>query len=230
MEETWIFLRRNTLYRARLEIDIGMGFLGIFRRPEPIRDAEQLADFIDRHAAFVAQKGIYEYSRARAGHYAKVLFKEPEFQAACDVSRWRAFPMGLAMVAELVEGLLRPLAANKEYRQREALVALVLAIFDRYPVPAAIGENAWKELRAELERRLKLVGFHARKWAKDVPEQFAESYFNLLPIHETLRGRDFPTTRNYLRVTMTNIHDELTKRLDAPATAESLRARPVAAN
>jgi hypothetical protein len=207
-----------------------MGLFDFFRRGSSIRDAAGLAEFIDRQAAFVVQKGIYEYARARAGHYSKVLFKEPDFQAACDVSRWRAYPIGLAMVAEVVEGVLRPLAANEENRQREALVSLVLAIFDRYPVPAAIGETAWTELRAELERRLKLIGFHATKWAKDVPEQFAESYFNLLPIHEKLRGRDFPTTRNYLRVTMTNVHDELTKRLDAPATAESLRTGPVAVN
>jgi hypothetical protein len=207
-----------------------MGFLDFLRRPEPIRNAAELADFIDRHAAFVAQKGIYEYSRARAGHYAKVMFKEQGFQAACDVSRWQAFPIGLAMVAEVVEGMLRPLAAGEEHRQREALVALVLAIFDRYPVPAALGEDKWRGLRAELEHRLKLIGFHAPKWAKDVPEQYAESYFNLMPIHEKLRGRDFPTTRNYLRVTMTNIHDELTKRLDVPAAAKSLIAEPVAAN
>ena len=38
-----------------------------------------------------------------------------------------------------------------------------------------------------------------------------------MPIHEKLRGRDFPTIRNYLRVTLCNIHDELTKRMDAPA-------------
>jgi hypothetical protein len=207
-----------------------MGLFDIFRRASPVRDAAELAAFIDRQAAFVAQKGIYEYSRARAGHYAKVLFKEPEFQAACDVSRWRAFPLGLMMVAELVEGVLRPAAGDDQLRQREALIALVLDIFDRYPVPQAIGTADWTQLRAELEQRLKQIGFHAPKWAKDVPEQFAESYFNLMPIHEKLRGRDFPTTRNYLRVTMTNIHDELTKRLDAPATAKSLRAGPVAAN
>lgn len=205
-----------------------MVFFDFLRRPEPIRDVGGLADFIDRQSAFVTQKGIYEYSRARAGHYSKVLFKEPEFQSACDVARWRAFPIALAMVAELVEGILRPLAANEETRQREALIALMLGIFDRYPVPAALGDSEWGELRAELERRLKLVGLHPPKWAKDVPEQFAESYFNLMPIHEKLRGRDFETTRNYLRVTMTNIHDELTKRLDATAAAESLRAGRIA--
>ncbi len=43
----------------------------------------------------------------------------------------------------------------------------------------------------------------------------------MMPIHEKLRGRDFPTTRNYLRVTMVNIHEELTRRLDPVAVAQS---------
>ena len=46
-----------------------------------------------------------------------------------------------------------------------------------------------------------------------------------MPIHEKLRGRDFPTTRNYLRVTMCNIHDEFIDRLDASALAETLMYR-----
>ena len=33
----------------------------------------------------------------------------------------------------------------------------------------------------------------------------------LMPIHEKLRGSDYPTIRNYLRVTMCNIYDVLTK-------------------
>ena len=84
-----------------------MRFFPFFRRPVPIRDSGALADFIDRNAAFVAQKGIYEYARARAGHYAKVLFREPAFLDAVEQSRWRAYPLGLDLVAELVEGVLR---------------------------------------------------------------------------------------------------------------------------
>jgi hypothetical protein len=44
-----------------------LGFLGFFRARAPIVDAEALADFIDQHAAFLMQKGIYEYSRAPPG-------------------------------------------------------------------------------------------------------------------------------------------------------------------
>ena len=200
-----------------------MRLFELFRRRPPIGDTQALAEFIDRQSAFLVQKGIYEYSRARAGHYAKVLFAEPGFQEAVEQSRWRAYPLGLAMVAELVEGVLRPHGADRN-RQLDALSAVVLSVFDRYPVPAALGAQAWNEARVELVRRLQLIGLHAPKRAFDICEPWAETYFNLMPIHEKLRGRDFPTIRNYLKVTLCNIHDEFTRQLDAAAVAAALGA------
>jgi len=203
-----------------------MGLLDWFRKRPPIRDAAAVSEFIDRNAAFLMQKGLYEYSRARAGHYGKVLFREPEFQAAVEVSRWRAYPLGLAMVAEMVEGVLREHIGDRR-AGLEAVREIVLDIFDGYPVPAALGDEAWRELRAELAHRLQLIGLHPPKRVIDVPEQWAQTYFDLMPIHEKLRARDFPTTRNYLRVGLCNIHDEFVARLDIPAVAESLRRAEV---
>jgi hypothetical protein len=196
-------------------------FLELFRRRAPIRDAQGLAEFIDRQSAFLVQKGIYEYSRARAGHYSKVLFAEAGFQNAVEQSRWRAYPLGLAMVAEVVEGVLRPYGADRN-RQLDAVSAVVLSVFDRYPIPAALGEEAWSEARVELVRQLQLIGLHAPKRAFDICEPWAETYFNLMPIHEKLRRAEFPTIRNYLKVTLCNIHDEFTRRLDVTALSAAL--------
>lgn len=197
----------------------------VIRPWPPIADVGALADFIDEQSAFVSQKGIYEYSRARAGHYAKVLFNEPEFVEAIDRARWRAYPLGVAMVTQLVDGVLRPQASGDHLRQLAALHALALSVFDRYPVPATLGEDAWRAERGELARRLEHIGLHAPKFAKDVPEPFAQDYFDVMPIHKKLKKSDAPAIRNYLRVTMCNIHDELTKRVDAVAIGEQLRAR-----
>jgi hypothetical protein len=193
---------------------IGMALFDMFSRRRPIRDEHDLAEFIDGNAAFLIQKAIYEYSRARAGHYSKVLFKEPEFHKAVDRSRWRAFPLGLAMVAEIVEGVIRPQAGGDRLRDFDALVAIVLSVFDRYPVPDVLGPQTWQELRADLERRLRMISLHPVKRAMDVPEQYAALYFDLMPIHEKLRGRDFPTTHNYLKVALCNVHSELTRRIE----------------
>ena len=198
----------------------------IFRRPPPVDDAKALADFIDQQSAFVTQKGIYEYARARAGHYAKVLFKEQPFADAVDRSRWGAYPIGLAMVGELVEGVLRPFAGDDRSRQLDALRALVLSVFDRYPVPAALGEHQWSDARTELARRMQLIGLHPPKRAFEIPDPFVKAYFDLMPINERLRRSEFPTIHGYLKVTLCNVHEELTKRMDAPAVVASLLESP----
>ena len=128
-------------------------------------------------------------------------------------------------MAEVTDSVLRSHFGADWRREFDALVAIVLSVFDRYPVPDSLGEAVWRELRADLERRLQLIGLHPIKRAIDIPEPFAKLYFELMPIHEKLRGRDYPTTHNYLKVTLCNIHDELTKRMDAGAVAALLVAR-----
>jgi hypothetical protein len=194
-----------------------MGLFDFFKRRSPIRDGAALGDFIDRNAAFVVQKGLYEYSRARAGHYAKVLFADKGFHAAVENSRWRAYPLGLAMVAEVADNVLHSEARDDRAEGLERLSALVLSVFDRYPVPAAIDPPTWSALRVELERRLKLIGLHPPKRAMDIPATYIHPYFDLMPIHEKLRGRDFPTTHNYLQVVLCNVHEELSERIDLRA-------------
>jgi hypothetical protein len=196
----------------------------LFRRRPPFGDIPALADFIDRQAAFLIQKGMYEYSRARAGHYAKVLMSEPEFLAAIDRSRWQAYPLGLAMVAEMVEGLLRPQLGEEHQAGLDALNALVLSVFDRYDARPALGAAAWRDARQDLARRLNLIGLHAIKPVKDIPIPFADDYFGLMPIDAKLRAPDYQAIRNYLRVSLINIHDELERRANIPALAQALLA------
>ena len=161
-----------------------MSLFNIFRGRPPIRDRHELAQFIDENSAFLVQKGMYEYSRARAGHYAKVLFTEPEFQEALERSRWNAFPLGLAIVGELVEGVLRPLAGDAEGSQHlETLRALVLSVFDRYQTPAALGEESWRQLRADLARRLQLIGLHPVKRSFDIAGPFDRARYAMKPSH-----------------------------------------------
>jgi hypothetical protein len=196
--------------------------LKLWRRP-PVADLETLATFVDEQSAFLAQKGIHEYSRARAGHYAKVLFHERQFNDALDRSRWSAYPLGLAMVGEVVEGVLRPYAKGDPLRQADGLRACVLRVFDRYPAPSLLGDAAWGEARAELEQRLQQLGLHPPKRVIDVPAPYARTYWDLMPIAKEIRTADFPTTHSYLKITLCNIHEQLTRRADLPVLAQQLQ-------
>jgi hypothetical protein len=194
----------------------------LFRSRPPVRDRQTLADFIDAQSAFITQKGIYEYSRARAGHYAKVLFAEEGFAQSVEHARWQAFPLGLSMVGEMVEGVIASGAGMQRRDILDRLTLVVLSVFDRYPVPPSIGEEAWLDARRELAHRLDLVAGHAPKRVMDIPDPLAQAYFAMMPIHEKLRGRDFMTTRNYLSVCLCNIHDEFVARANIAALRRAL--------
>jgi hypothetical protein len=200
-----------------------MVLFGFFRRKPPIHDTKALADFIDAQSAFIVQKGIYDYTQARAGHYTKVLLKEAEFIEAFERSRWQAYPLGLAMISEMVEGVLYPHADDRR-AFFEAFQALILSVFDRYPVPPLVGSGKWREARDELVRKVGQMGMHAPKEVVDIPVPYAQRYFDLMPFHKDLLTQDMPTARSYLQINLINIRDELLKRLDAPAVAHALRA------
>jgi hypothetical protein len=199
-----------------------MGFFDVFRRRPALRDAASLADFLDQQAAFLAQRGIYEYSRARAGPHGNTLLREPIFQAAVEKSRWEAYPLALAMVGEMAEGVLRPHAGAAADAIRSGITAQALAVFDRYPAPPSLGEDAWRAARAALVQRLQGIAMHPPKPVKDIIEPFAEPYLNLMPIHEKLRGRDFPALRNYLKVALINMHEEFLRRAEVAALVSDL--------
>jgi len=197
----------------------------LFWRKPPIADAQALADFIDLQSAFLVQKGIHEYARARSGHYAKVLFSEDWFIQALERARWSAFPLGLAMVGEAVDVLLRS-SPGFQATHREKLNALVLSVLDRYPRPEVLEEGEWKEARLELGQRMQLIGLHPPKRIIDIPDPYARRYWDMMPIHKSIRTPDFPTTRSYLKVVLCNIHDELAQRMDAPTLVDELMQLP----
>lgn len=201
-----------------------MAFFGFFRRRPPIREVADLARFIDEQSAYLVQRYIYDYTNARAGPYTSGLLAQPEFQQEMERARWRAYPLGLAMIGEMVEGVLRPYAGNDRHALIEPLSTLVLGIFDRYDIPKAIGTGAWRGAREELALKLDHVGLHPPKSVADIPEPYVERYFNMMPFDEALLSRDVPTTRAYLRLNLINIRDELVKRIDAADMAARLLA------
>lgn len=201
-----------------------MSFFGFFRRTPPIANAGELADFINAQAAFLIQKGMYEYARARAGPYSKIMMQEPEFIEAANRSRWVGYPLGLAMVGEMVEGVFAPQAGGDRRALLDPLIRLVLSVFDRYPVPPLSTAEEWSMARAELKLHLERLSTHPPKRVIDIPVPFVDRVFSLMPIHKELLSEDAPTTRGFLQLNLVHMQDELIKRMDVAAMANKLRA------
>ena len=200
-----------------------MGLFDVFRSTPPIADVGALEDYLDTRAAFLVQKCVFEYSRARAGVFWDKLFKEPDFKAAVDVARWNGFAIALADVVEMVEGTLRPAARGREADLLGRLIAMAEAVIRRYPVPPEEPADFWVTQTAWLRGRLADVQLAPPKAVKDIPLGTARRMFDLMPIHESLRGEDFVVVRNHLRSNLCRMSDEFAQRVEiGPLVVEAL--------
>ncbi len=199
-----------------------MALFSFFKRKPKISEPKELADFIDEHAAFLMQKGIFEYSRARAGPHAHAMLAELEFQKSVELSRWRAYPLGLAMVGEMVEGVLRPQAGADKREFTDDLIDLLLSVFDRYPVPEPIGKEAWLDARSTLALSLDQVSVHPPKRVIDIPEQYVKRYFDMMPIHKDMRTKDVGTTLSFLKLNLAHMHEDLVGRMNAAEMVDKI--------
>src|SRR5918998_1852540 len=130
-----------------------MGLLDLLRRKPPIADQRGLEDFLNAQSAFLVQKCIFEYSRARSGVLSSKLFKEPAFRAAVETARWRNYPLCLQNVAVMVEHALRPHAGADGLAVREGLIAAVGRVCRRYPVPPGFDVGFWQAAHERIARR-----------------------------------------------------------------------------
>jgi hypothetical protein len=184
-----------------------------FRRPPPIVDRASLADFLDTRAAFIAQKSIFDYVRGRSGPYFSIIIKEEAFKAGVEEARWKNYPYGVTMVAEMLHGQIVSLTGNPVGLGR-FMHDLSLEVFDRYPVPAALGEEYWAEARRELAIRCNQIALHPPKLVKDIPTPHAKVIFDNMPIHEKLRELDFELITNQLRVNLISMHRDFHRYAD----------------
>jgi hypothetical protein len=199
-----------------------MGFWDFFRRKPPIRDLMSLADFIDEQSAFLVQKGIYDYSRARSGHFAKIMLADKGFQNALNRSRWRAYPLGLSMIGETVEATLAPQVGDRR-AVLDPLIALVLSVYDRYPRPEALTQEEWALGRDELKLHLERLSTHPPKRIIDIPAPFAERYFAMMPFDKPLLTPDAPTARGFLQLQLVSVQEQLSRRMNAADMARQLQ-------
>ncbi|MFZ5693090.1 MAG: hypothetical protein ACOY5F_17765 [Pseudomonadota bacterium] len=200
-----------------------MGLLDFLLRRKPRLDTpQQLADFIDEQAAFLVQKGIYDYSRARTGHYSKVMLADAGFQTALNRARWRAFPLGLAMIGETVEALLAARGRGDRRSALDPLITLVLSVYDRYPRPAELTDEEWAAGRADLALHLERLSTHPPKRVIDIPVPFAERYFAMMPFDKPFLTADAPTARGFMQLQLIKVQEELMNRMDADAMLKQL--------
>ena len=58
--------------------------------------------------------------------------------------------------------------------------------------PPQLSHEAWRDARSRARRRLQSIGLHPPKRVKDIPEPYARTYWDLMPIDKEVRSGRFP--------------------------------------
>jgi hypothetical protein len=196
-----------------------MALLDVFRS---IRDSETLAAFIDQHAERLGGGIVDDYLRARAGASARQLFAAPKFLAARDQAQHEAYPVALAMIGEMVAGVLAEKDEEIAPELARGLAALVTALFDRR-VPLLSG-TAWSKARHETSHSLAALEASHAKPVPVIAAEFASSFLALMPMHDKLSPDDFPALRKHIEHTLGDVHANFTRRASVRRLVAALTA------
>jgi hypothetical protein len=196
----------------------------VFERRPLVDDRAGLGGFLDSRAAFMAQKGIVEFCRVRAGVHWQALFREPEFGAALSRSCWLAYAPCLSMVAEMVDSNLREAAGLDRPRMTAALSGLAQTVYAGYPVPHGFTADEWAArfsiVRARLEE---IVGTPALP-VRQMHLKMGRLVFESLPLHRHIVSHDADYILNNLRMHLIRAHDDFTDIANRPQLVASLLA------
>ena len=195
------------------------------QKPEPIGTAADLLDFLDANAAYVGQRCLFEYARALAGYGWQPLMEEEGFRTAMERSRWQAYPIGLELVTEVVEGQLRLVIPGTATRVLDAIEGIAAAALARHQPPELITPELWAASGERLRRRIQALQATPPLPVKDIAKPVAEEMLGLVPIHPRLRGHDPFMVQNNLTVSLLQVHKDFAGRADvASLLAELLPA------
>ncbi len=190
-------------------------------RRETIADSRQLAQFVGSRTAFVSQKCVTEFCRVRAGANWQQLFGEADFQAALMRSTWMSYTPVLAMIVELVEGMLRSQAPDAA-KLRDRLVQMADELRSELALPTQVERADWANQSGLVRDRLAMAALAAPRPVRLLADPLARSVFDALPLHASLLTNDFDYIFNNLRMNLIRTHEDLAAIADAPRIIDSL--------
>lgn len=188
-----------------------------------ISSGDAFGDSIAAESAFLSQKCVVEYCRAKAGLNWETLFAETPFRAALEICRWEAFAAVLADMTVVGEGLLRPYAGMRHADLADALTRHAERALAAPALPTHRPEG-WGDAITALRQRLALCQLAAPLPAHEIGRASGARIVELLPIHPRLRRDDSEVVVNNIRFGLCRSHEDISRRADLPAVAADLLA------
>ncbi len=189
------------------------------RETAPIDSVAKLEDFVGSRAAYVAQKTLYGYVKARMGIRYPAMFENDDVAASLNLAKLNVFAACLSDLTVYAVGNAlydRPVGNDaREALARRCYQAALCEIVGAEPV-----QFSTQDAIDQFERRL--IDVDWRKGARE-PENFTASpraLFRWSPIADELKQFDTEIVENSIKFAWRDIREQFRKRIDAAAVGE----------
>ena len=185
---------------------------------------EDLYEYLDEQAAYIAQSSAYSYCRARTGFMAPKLFAEAEFVVNLDRSKWATYLAVLEDLLITLEWEMRGWGLAPE-ALHAGLCDVYNGILSGRPRPPE-REEPWPKADDGFARRLAQSQMAAPKTTGELSQHSGKVLFNTVPIHPDMKNIDEEMVVNSVRFRLLRFAEELPARLDAAALRIAMGAAP----
>lgn len=211
LKQAWAFLPE---FFARLTIRRDSG---------PIDSIESLCGFVSTRSAFVAQKTLYGYLKARMGTRYPSLFEDDVFVSSIDVAKMHVFAACLSDLAVYAAyRALRDQDLEDSARRDLALCCFNSGLADNEDQARGVRSFSIEDAETAFERRLAFLDWKLGATGAVLFTASPAALFEWAPIAPELKRDDKEIVENSIKFTWREIRAQLDKRIDEAAIATDL--------
>jgi hypothetical protein len=172
--------------------------LGLLREPD-IETYRQLADYIEKNAAYVSQVTLYTYVKARAGTQYPKLFENDDFLTSLRIARWHIFGAAVSDMALFAAAQFH-VSGQLEKKDTEAFAAGIIEYILTNYEQDDIEPKVFLEMMAEGVRRANFADWHDIADGPAAFQRSSDAVYEWAPIADELKLLDEEIVRNSIHL------------------------------
>ena len=188
-----------------------------------IQTVDNLVEFIQTRAAYVAQTSLYGYLKTRMGTRYRQIFEDEEFLPSINSAKWRTYAAclsDLAVFAAATAGIEDGLS-DREITElaRYCFKTAVRQTFDD-----AEADKMRSEIAARFDKRISSVVWHDAAAGEKAFTSSPLELINSAPVAEEFKQLDKEIVTNSIRFRWRDVREQLRKRIGREAIRTDWRA------
>ncbi len=177
------------------------------RKRAPIKNYDNLLNFIDQQTSYQVQRSFDDYCRARVSVNWQKLYKEEDFLDSYHTAIWSAYPLVMGDMLEMIGLCMHRDMHMKEQDINAILKKSIEDICKRYPVPRGFQDDFWQQAQSTLMGRFDKIDVTSNKAINRISIKHFRSVFDKIPIAEELRRIDYKLVLTNQRFLLCNAYE-----------------------